>query len=254
MPIKVGRTPYLSCEPMFFDMAKRGIEVQELPPNELTAAISKGRLQGGLVPLVDTFALDKSLRTLSGFCVATIAQAVSVKLHSKTPIEELSGSSISVPQEAPTAVKLLQVLLSIKHGVKPAAYVPEDVARDDPHDARLLVGNLGLRHRRGLRGFPHTCDLGEEWHQWTKLPFVFARWVLRNDLERQDAQVMEDSLYTSLQDWADGLYRVSGPSDRVPVHPSEIHTYTQGLRYFIGVPEEQSITLFKEYLTQLGDN
>ena len=233
---------------MYFDFFKRGIEVQEMPSNELTAAISEGRLQGGLIPLIDTFGLDDSMRTLSGFCVATIAQAVSVKLHSKLPIEELSGSSIAIPQEAPTAVKLLKVLLSVKHGLKPSAYVTDD----DAHEARLLAGNLGLRHRRGLRDYSHTYDLGEEWRQWTGLPFVFARWVLRNDLERQDALVIEDSLYTSLQDWADGLFRVSGPSNRLPIHPQEIHVYTQGLRYFIGVPEEQSITLFQEYLTQLG--
>ena len=234
---------------MYFDMDKRGIQVEELPPNEMAAAISSGRLQGGLVPLVDTFDLDEGLRTVSGFCIATIALAVSVKLHSKTPIEELAGASIAVPEDAPTAIKLLQVLLSVKHGVQPGAYV----GADEPHDAQLMVGNLGLRHRRGLRGFEHTYDLGEEWSRWTSLPFVFARWVLRTDLERQDALVIEDSLYTSLQDWADGLYRVSGPSDRVPVHPSEIHTYTQGLRYFMGVPEERSVALFEEYLGQLGE-
>ena len=66
--------------------------------------------------------------------------------------------------------------------------------------------------------------------------------------------VLEDSLYTSLQDWADGLYRVSGPSDRLPIHPQEIHLYTLGIRYFIGVPEEKSIAVFKEYLTQLDVN
>ena len=235
---------------MYFDMSKRGIEVQELPPNEIGPAISDGRLQGGLVPLVDTFDLDDTMRTVSGFCLATTSHAVSVKLHSKVLIEELSGSSIAIPHEAPTAEKLLQVLLSTKHGIKPGAFVNED----EPHDARLLVGNLGLRHRRGLRGFDHSYDLGEEWSQWTRLPFVFARWVMRNDLERQDALVIEDSLYTSLQDWADGLYRVSGPSDRVPVHPQEIHQYTQGLRYYIGVPEEKSIALFKEYVAQLDDN
>ena len=216
--------------------------------SDLVGAIAEGRLQGGLVSLVDTFDLDDSLRTVSGFCIATISQAVSVKLHSKAPIEELAGANIAVPEEAPTAVKLLQVLLSLKHGVKPGAYVGPDEA----HDAQLMVGNLGSRHRRGLRGYEHTYDLGAEWTRWTSLPFVFSRWVMRNDLERQDALVLEDSLYTSLQDWADGLYRVSGPSDRVPVHPSEIHLYTQGLRYFIGVPEERSIALFKGNLGELG--
>ena len=234
---------------MYFDMDKRGIQVEELPPSEMISAISEGRLQGGLAPLVDTFDLGDGLRTVSGFCIATIFQAVSVKLHSKAPIEELADAIIAVPADAPTAVKLLQVLLSVKHGVKPAAYV----SPDDPHDAQLMVGNLGLRHRRGLRGFEHTYDLGEEWGRWTRLPFVFARWVLRTDLERQDALIIEDSLYTSLQDWADGLYRVSGPSDRVPVHPSEIHQYTQGMRYFMGVPEERSVALFQEYLGQLGE-
>ncbi len=248
MPNKVGRTPYLSSEAMYFDMSKRGIEVEEVLPNEMVGAIAEGRLQGGLVPLVNTFDLPAGLRLVSGFCVAVVNSAVSIKFHSKIPIEELAGSTIAVPEEAPTATKLLQVLLSVKHGVTPAAYV----SPDEPNDGQLMIGNLGLRHRRGLRGYEHTYDLGDEWHSWTGLPFVLARWVLREDLERQDALIIEDSLYTSLQDWADGLYRVSGPSDRVPVHPQEIHQYTQGLRYFMGVPEEKSVALFQEHLRQLG--
>ena len=187
------------------------------------------------------------MRTLSGFCLATVAQSGSVKLHSKIPIIELDGKSVAVPSESPTSVKLLEVLLEVKHGVKPAAYVNET----EPHEAQLLVGNLGLRHRRGLREHPHIYDLGEEWNQWTRLPFVFARWVLRYDVERSDALAIEDSLFTSLQDWSDGLYRVLGPAIPLPIHPQEIHMYTQGLRYFMGRPEEKSVIQFQEYVDQL---
>ena len=233
---------------MYFDMGKRGITVLELPPNELTTAIADNQIQGGLIPLIDTFNLDDSMRTLSGFCLATVAQAGSVKLHSKIPIVELAGKTVAVPWESPTSVKLLQVLLEVKYGVKPAAYVKETA----PHEAQLLVGNLGLRHRRGLREHPHIYDLGEEWNRWTNLPFGCARWALRNDVERADALMIEDSLYTSLQDWSDGLYRVLGPAIPLPIHPQEIHMYTQGLRYFMGRPEEKSVTQFQEYLDQLG--
>ena len=229
-------------------MGKRGITVLELPPNELTTAIADNQIQGGLIPLIDTFDLDDSMRTLSGFCLATVAQAGSVKLHSKIPIVELAGKTVAVPWESPTSVKLLQVLLEVKYGVKPAAYVKET----EPHEAQLLVGNLGLRHRRGLREHPHIYDLGEEWNRWTNLPFVFARWALRNDVERADALMIEDSLYTSLQDWSDGLYRVLGPAIPLPIHPQEIHMYTQGLRDFMGRPEEKSVTKFQEYLDRLG--
>ena len=62
-------------------MGKRGITVLELPPNELTAAIADNQIQGGLIPLIDTFNMDDSMRTLSGFCLATVAQAGLSLIH-----------------------------------------------------------------------------------------------------------------------------------------------------------------------------
>ncbi len=246
-PIKVGRTPYLSSEPLCFDMPKRGIEVQELPPRELPIAISEGNLQGGLISLVDCFPLAESMRILSGFCVATISRSMSVNLSTIRPLKDMTGARIAVPNDAPTAVKLLQVLLSLKHGVEPEALV----SSQDPHDGILLAGSQGLRYRRFAREFPHQYDLGEEWYRWTGLPFVFARFVVRSDLPAENAMLIEDSLYTSLQDWADGVYRVSGPAGNVPMHPQELLRYTKGIRYFTGVPEEKSMALFGEYLGQL---
>ena len=161
-PIKVGRTPYLSSEPLCFDMPKRGIEVHELPPRELPIAISEGNLHGGLIPLVDCFPLAGSMRTLSGFCIATISRAMSVNLSTTRPLKDMTGARIAVPNDAPTAVKLLQVLLSLKHGVEPGALV----SSQDQHDGILLVGSQGLRYRRVAREFPHQYDLGEEWYHW----------------------------------------------------------------------------------------
>ena len=30
-----------------------------------------------------------------------------------------------------------------------------------------------------LPGFAHAFDLGQEWHDWTGLPFVYAAWAVR---------------------------------------------------------------------------
>ena len=243
----MGRTPYLSSEPLFFDMPKRGIEVQELPPRELPIAISEGHLQGGLIPLVDCFPLAENMRTVAGFCVATISRAMSVNLSTARPLEDMTGARIAVPKEAPTAVKLLQVLLSLRHGVEPE----ELVSSQDPHDGILLVGTQGLRHRRVAREFPNRYDLGEEWLRWTGLPFVFARFVVRSDLPKESAMVIEDSLYTSLLDWSDDLYEISGPGGNLPMHQREVLQYAKGIRYFAGAPEQKSMRLFGEHLEQL---
>ena len=247
MTIRVARLPYVGSEPFYFGMERRGIELCQMTPSAISAAADAGEIDAGPIPLADCGRLEDRFRNLSGFCIATITRAGSVFLHSTKPIEDLAGARIGVTGDASTARKLLQVLLALKYHIEPEAYV----SLEDPSDALLHIGNLGLRNRRGLRGYPHRYDLGEEWRQWTGLPFVLARWMVRKDLDSADAAVLEDAIYASLQDWSDGLFHLSDPRDSVRMHPQEILLYAQGLRYFIGVPEQKAIDLFQEYLQQL---
>lgn len=246
--MKVGRIPYLSCEPFYFEMERRGMALYDLRPRALADAVAKGEIDAGPVPLVDCFRLVDECRFLAGFCVATIRKAGSVLLHAKQPIETLSDTRIGVSGEAATSFRLLQVLLALKYQVQPTAYV----TLADSHDAFLLMGNEGLRQRGGRRDYPYIYDLGEEWHQWTGLPFVFARWLVRKDMDRKAVAVLEDALYVGMQDWADGLFHPRSSRDDVLMHPRDILEYTQGLRYFIGVPEQRAMDRFRQYLNELN--
>jgi chorismate dehydratase len=247
MALRVGRIPFLSCEPFYFEMERRGIELYDMVPSTLATAVAAGEIAAGPLPLVNCFPLDERFRFLSGFCVATIRKAVSVVLHSKQPIQELRGARIGIPGEAATSCRLLQVLLALKYQVPSVAYV----TLDDSCDAFLLMGNEGLRRRYGVPDHPYTYDLGEEWYQWTALPFVFARWIIRKAVDPKEAAVLEDTLYVGLQDWADGLFRSSDARDDLPMHPRDRLEYTQGIRYFIGVPEQRAIDRFRGYLDEL---
>src|SRR5215510_6470174 len=246
--MKVGRIPYLSCGPFCFEMDRRGMALYDLEPSALADAMAKGEIDAGPVSLVDCFRLSDDFRFLAGFCVATIRQAGGVLLHSKQPIEALSGALIGISGEGATSFRLLQVLLALKYQVQPAAYV----TLADAHDAFLLMGNEGLRQRGGKRDYPYIYDLGAEWHQWTGLPFVFARWLVRKDMDRKAVAVLEDALYVGMQDWADGLFHPRSSRDDVLMHPRDILEYTQGIRYFLGVPEQRAIERFQHYLNQLN--
>jgi chorismate dehydratase len=245
--MKVGRIPYLSCEPFYFDMERRGIALHEVVPGAMAEAVAQGDIDAGPIPLADCFRLTDQCQYVSGFCLATIRKAGSVLLHAKHPIEALTGARIGIPGEAATSLRLLQILLTFKYQVQTEAYA----APDDACDALLTVGNEGLRRRGGFPAYPYLYDLGEEWHQWTSLPFVFARWMCRKDLAPQEAIVLADTLYTGMQDWADGLFRATAKRGDLPMHPRAILEYTQGIRYFIGVPEQRAIDLFQDYLNQL---
>ncbi len=247
MPIKVARIPGLSCEPFYFDMERRGIELYDMAPSGVAAAVEKGDVDAGPVSLVDCFRLEDGLRPLAGFCIAAINQAVSSVLYSTQPVASLAGARIGIADEASTSLPLLQVLLSLKHQLQPEAYV----TMEDPYDAFLLTGNQALRQRRGVRGYPHRYDLGEEWHDWTRLPFVFDRWMARQDMDSKDLALLEDALFVGQENWLDGLYRMTSARNDILMQPRDVLQYIQGYRYFMGVPEERAIDLFRRYLDQL---
>jgi len=247
MTIKVGRVPYLDCEPFYFDMARRGIEMYDMVPSQLAAAAAAGEIDAGPVPLVDCFRLEDRFQPVSGFCLSGAQRAGNIFLYSKRPIEELKGARIGITDEASTSLRLLQVLLSLKYQVQPEAYV----TLQEPYDAFLLIGNRALRQRRGARGYPHKYDLGEEWYRWTGLPFVYARWIVRQDLAPRDIAVLEDALYVGLEDGMDALCHQHDPRSDLLMLPRDIFEYLDGLKYFIGMAEQKAINQFRKYLDQL---
>ena len=249
MSIKVARIPNLECEAFYFDMERRGIELRNMEPNTVTEALEQGEIDAGPVSLVDTFRLAPKAAPITGFCVASVARAASSLLYSKEPIEALNGGRIALGDGDAASVSLLQVLLTLKHEVRPEAFVDQQ----SDHDAVLLTGNQALRNRRRLRGFPHRYDLGEEWQAWTGLPFVFSRWMASAEMERRDFVMLEDALFVGQEDWINNQYKATGPRDDLLMRPRDMLEYVQGLRFFIGVPEERSIALFQEKLALLGD-
>ena len=247
MVMKVGRIPYMICEPFYFDTERRGLALVDTMPHRAAADIEQGTIDAAPVPIVDTFGKEEQFQPVGGFCIASTDRAGSVFLHSKLPIEELGGARIGAADEARTSVKLLQVLLALKYQVEP----PTLVAIQEEHDAFLVMGDRGLRQRRGARGFPHKYDLGEEWFDWTRLPFVFARWMARKDVDAKALALLEDTLYVGLEDGVDTLYHVSEPRENLLMLPRDIVDYVQGIRYYLGMSEQKSIRTFREYLEKL---
>jgi chorismate dehydratase len=229
-------------------MARRGMVLYELVPGAVAMAAARGEIDAGPVPLVECFRLQDHFEPVAGFCVASVQHTGSSLLYSTRPIAELAGAHIGVTDEASTALRLLDVLLRVKYRVQPAAYGPLQAA----HAAFLLIGNDALRQRRGAPGFPYTYDLGTEWHAWTGLPFVFARWMVRKEAAPKDKVLLEEALYVGLEDGVEALYQVAEPREDLLMLPRDIVRYIQGFRYYIGKSEQQAIEQFRHYLQQLA--
>src|SRR4030067_1695688 len=107
--------------------------------------------------------------------IATPGPARSVLLFSDRPPSSLDGAVIGVSGETSTSVELLRVLLAFKHHVEPRAWVTSG----KPCDATLLIGDRAIREATSPRRAAHVLDIGGGWHEWTGLPWLFARRGLR---------------------------------------------------------------------------
>jgi chorismate dehydratase len=224
-------------------MERRGLELHNIDFNRVAQAIADQELDGGPVPLTDSFEMEEFAAPVAGFCLAAASRSGSNLFYCKKPIEEMEGGKVATAEVDPTTVQLLQVLLAKKYQVKSI----EMVMLQDEHDGMVISGDAALRRRRGMRGYPHRYDLGEEWHRWTNLPFVFARWMSRKGMEPKDALLLEDTLYVGLEEGVDSLFHLSEPRDNLLMLVRDVVAYIIGYRYFVGLSEQKSIALFRTY-------
>lgn len=248
MKIRVGRIPYLNSEPFYYGMVRDDLELHPMVPTALARACEQGEVDAGPIPLVDFFRLEDRFSRLGQFCISTLDKARSVLLYSKRPVEELGGATIGITDETSTSKRLLEVLLTYKYEVKPAAYVP----LSEPNDAFLIIGDDALRRRYGVPSYPHRYDLGEEWYKWKKMPFVFAMWAISKELTENQSTYLENVLYSCVDEGLEHMYVIGKMREDVRMSPREIVEYFQGFRYWAGVAELKSIEHFREYLADLN--
>lgn len=202
--IRIGKIPYLNSV-LFYDALERdaGAELHfdPLVPRQLSGAAVDGAVDTGLVPLVTCWALEERYEPLvvdgrGDFCIAVRDRAWSILLFSKRPFDRLDGAHVGVTGETSTSVRLMKTLFTHYWRVRPSSYGRLDWPNND---AFLLIGDEALIHRRGVKDYPHVADLGEVWNAWTGLPFVFARWVVRRDVEDAARRDLVDRIDRSLE-------------------------------------------------------
>jgi chorismate dehydratase len=184
-PYRVGSVPYLNAVPL-----TRGLEdeIQFVPPSQLGAMLREKKLDAALLSVTEVL-LNDTYDVLDDIAIASLGEVKSVFLAHRRPIED--ARQIYCDTASLTSVNLLRVLLA-ERGLKPE-FVPlpgYDVARE--YDHVLLIGNPAIDFLRassskgGEEPSHEIWDLGAAWFEMTKLPFVYAVWALRRDVDTRE--------------------------------------------------------------------
>ncbi len=243
MSIRVGYIPYLNMAPFHqgfgpdpYEINGYRFEFFPMSPRALGLEAAKGAIDAGAMSLVDYLKLSDTFEPIASFGIGLKRDAQSVLLFSKKPLAELEGVC-AVTDETSTSLRLLQVLLEGRYGKTGVRYgrIASSVLFDGAGDALLLIGDEALKAKRdGIRGFPIVTDLGQEWFSWQKLPFVFARWVVRRELIKEAKAIIEQCIQKSLESTIIGT--------------QDMQKYWDGFAYKLTSDHEKSIVLFAALL------
>ena len=243
--------PYLNCEPFYQSIDQLGFDVVHEPPRKLGELAKSGLETCGPMAVADWFDVRDRYEPLGDFGIACEGPAYSVLLFSKRGLDRLAGCRIGLTTESSTSVKLLELLLERKYDL-PAVELGRGVREED--EARLLIGDEALRAAcNGLEGFPFVYDLGEEWHGWQALPFVFARWVVSREVPAAERDRIAESLEQSLESWKLRIPEIAarrGPE--FGLDGGGIRKYLSTFRYRIGPVETLGEQTFEDLLKELG--
>jgi chorismate dehydratase len=191
-PIRIGAVNYLNTKPLICDLDILALDAELVldVPSRLAELLAAGDLDVALIPAVEYFRAG-CYSIVPGIAIATRGPVLSVTLFSRTPWDQIRRVALDAGSR--TSAALTQILLRKRYGVHPEIMpLPLDCGAEDVDaDAMLLIGDRAMR--ACLPGFAYAYDLGQEWYNWTGLPFVYAVWAVRAgvDLAGVDAALIE---------------------------------------------------------------
>jgi chorismate dehydratase len=192
-PVRIGAVEYLNTKPLICDLEQLAPQAELVleVPSRLADDLAAGRLDVALIPVIEYFRAGR-YTIVPNICIASCGPVLSVTLFSRVPVGEIR--SLALDEGSRTSAALAQILLRQRHGVQPALHaLPLDGCADEvATNAVLLIGDRAMR--ASLPGFPYSYDLGQEWQDWTGLPFVYAVWAVRPGAELGDvAEALQEA-------------------------------------------------------------
>ena len=186
MPVNIGRIAFANCTPIFtaFEQAHPPVDYHLVPgvPSALNRMLATGVIDLCPSSSVEYVKQAGKYFILPDLSISAIGPVKSVFLFSRHPLEDLDTVTVGLTGESDTSVILLRILLTRFLGFTNCyerTWQPIDEALLR-YPALLLIGDTAMKTAASAKA-PFVYDLGELWYEHTRLPFVFAFWLVRRE-------------------------------------------------------------------------
>ncbi len=251
--LRVGAVSYLNTRPLIYGLHERlrGIGSLSLNlPSRLADELAAGSLDVALIPSIEYFrGTWRGYRIVSDAAIACRGPVWSVRLLSRVPVQQIGTLALDVGSR--TSAALVQLLMQRVYGVTPRT-VPlalEQLPETVDADAVLLIGDRAMHPP--ARIYHEIIDLGQWWNQLTGLPFVFAMWVARRDIDCASLEQILGQCRDQGLHHIDAIARAEAGPNGLTV--ADLRRYlTEHLRFYLGDDEWSALEAYREGVLAAG--
>jgi chorismate dehydratase len=254
---KMGKISYINASPIFYGLDNgllpEWLEMISKPPADLNRMIINNDIV--ISPISATFygMNHRDLLMLPDFSISCHGNVMSVILMSKYPLEELDEKNIVLTEESATAVSLIKMIFS-RQNVNPNLETRSIKNIDDVKgkvDGALIIGDAALTQPWESL-FKYRIDLGDLWFKLTKLPFVFAVWVVRRSFAENEPQIVKNVITLLNKSREDGYANIGkiikAGADKLDLKQSFVKEYYNHLYCDFDSEKIKALEMFFKFL------
>jgi chorismate dehydratase len=254
--MRISAISYLNTAPLMWDFehgtAEKQFEITYTVPSRCAAELANGTADIGIIPSF-AYASIPGLRILPGVAIASKNAVRSILLVSQKPLEEIR--TVALDSSSLTSVALVRILFEkYWRGARTfVSHAPDLGPMLAKYDAALLIGDPALKIDRSLY---KTWDLADEWVRFTRKPFVFAFWAVREDASRNSTLDLP-TIFQGSRDHGlepvklNQIARIWAP--KLGIGEDDLRRYlTTNIHYFLDDDCLNGLQLFYQYASECG--
>jgi len=205
-------------------------------PSDCAAKVISGEVDLGLMP-VAAIPFVRNANIVADYCIGSDGAVNSVFIFSDVPVEEIK--TLRLDSHSRTSNNLAKVLLKFywKHDV---VFTTEPDAKTD---AIVLIGDRTFGKKDD---FAFAYDMGQEWKNFTGLPFMYAAWVANKEISKE----FKDEFNAALKLGLEHRKEVLADLPRVENFDLEDYLYDK-LQFEVTADRKKALKTFLGYIEEL---
>ena len=182
--VKIAAISYINSTPFVYGLNHTdfnlSVDILLNTPSDCVTSIENGNCDIAIVPLASLLWL-KNVKMVSDFGISSNGNVRTVELLSNSPISEITD--IYLDSESRTSALLVRILADEFWNISPnwhqISYKKDEIIMKEGV-GYLMIGDKVFDWENK---FTYNYDLAKAWKEHTSLPFVFAVWVAREDID-----------------------------------------------------------------------